>query len=61
MYPYIFNTNCLEYDTGIFVMKLSKDLVEIKYILEIFVESILLGYPCSISNTFVEMHICKIS
>ena len=59
MYAYIFNTNCVECGTSIFVRKLSRDLVERKYILVIFVESILLGYPCSIINIFVEMHLLQ--
>ena len=61
MYPYIFNTIDVEYGISIFISKLSKDLVERKYILVIFVKIILPGYPCNISNTFVEMHIYKIS
>ena len=55
MYPYIFNTNCVECGTSIFVGRLSRDLVEIKYILVIFAECIFLGCPCTISNIFVEI------
>ena len=37
MYPYIFNTDCAECGTSIFVRKLARDIVERKYILLIFV------------------------